>query len=479
MLETIIQSLLESLRSAFPVGTAYTHTAFSQAPMPPAIAHFLNQALAQQVEQAVEAFARQHPWMDFQHPRMKAATVRFAEALGRHATLPAEQWERALQEAVKRVTQHLVRPAHTLAEFLFEASDGPVTEALLHRRLDYFKAYPYLKGVLETSLERGLLAATTVPQRNTLLMQADQEATRNHTPDQWRTLLEPLFQVMRATPATEGRGVPVSLLQHFFRDKHLLDVARRLALVRQEGVEFLDEHHLERLLSLPVQEPTPAPETPPAPVESPPLAPPAPLPALEANRPLWQQFSHLDNPSTAAPPEPAIPVALPDPVPVFMVIEPPVATTPAIPLSPEPSPPPPPAPPPTGLPVEVVEERSASDPAPPARTPPPAEPDAVPLWMRFMRDRQPPPSPAAPDLRTLEQRVLGPSGTPHRDQFVRHLFAGSQRAYEQALHHLEAASDWPTASRIIAEEVFRQHRVNIYSDPAVTFTNAVERRFRT
>jgi hypothetical protein len=99
--------------------------------------------------------------------------------------------------------------------------------------------------------------------------------------------------------------------------------------------------------------------------------------------------------------------------------------------------------------------------------------------MRFMRDRQPPPSPAAPDLRTLEQRVLGPSGTPHRDQFVRHLFAGSQRAYEQALHHLEAASDWPTASRIIAEEVFRQHRVNIYSDPAVTFTNAVERRFRT
>lgn len=493
MLETVIQSLLDALRSAFPAGTAYTHAAFSQAPMPPPIAHFLNQTLHQQIEEALEAFAQEHPWMNFQNARMKAATVRFTEALGRHAALPAGQWDAALEEAVKRVVPYLIRPTHTLAEFLFHEDEGPATAAILHRRLDYFNAYPYLKGVVETCLERGLLTAATSSQRNTLLMQVDQEVVRSYRPDQWCALLEPVFQVMQATPMTQGRGIPVSLLQLFFRDKNLLEMVRRLALVRQEGVEFLDERHLERLLSLPVQEPPAEPATthpaknPPGesqPADSPPVPPATsvpPTPAPATSRPLWQQFSHLESKPEEPPSEPALPVALPDPVPVFMVIAPPVPTTPAAPLHPEPAvalPPPPeppapapePPPPPQAIPPVV---------APPPPEKPPAEPASVPLWMRFMRDRQPPPSTALPELHALELRVLGRQGASHRDQFVRHLFSGSLPAYTQALHHLEAASDWPSASRIIAEEVFRRHRVNIYSDPAVLFTNTVEGRFQT
>ncbi len=42
---------------------------------------------------------------------------------------------------------------------------------------------------------------------------------------------------------------------------------------------------------------------------------------------------------------------------------------------------------------------------------------------------------------------------------------------------LAEAPDWSSASSIIAERVFKPHRIDIYSDVAVDFTNAVEARY--
>jgi hypothetical protein len=46
------------------------------------------------------------------------------------------------------------------------------------------------------------------------------------------------------------------------------------------------------------------------------------------------------------------------------------------------------------------------------------------------------------------------------------------------LRRLAEADNWNEASQIIASDIFRKHKVNIYSDAAVHFTNAVESRFR-
>jgi hypothetical protein len=82
------------------------------------------------------------------------------------------------------------------------------------------------------------------------------------------------------------------------------------------------------------------------------------------------------------------------------------------------------------------------------------------------------------ELTALEQSVLGERNPPQRDMYVRQLFAGSEAAYERVLRRLDEVDTWSRASQLIAQDVFRKHKVNIYSDAAVRFTNAVESRFR-
>jgi hypothetical protein len=89
------------------------------------------------------------------------------------------------------------------------------------------------------------------------------------------------------------------------------------------------------------------------------------------------------------------------------------------------------------------------------------------------------PAPGGGDsLETLEREILGTTNPPHRGVYVRQLFNGDQTAYRQVLRRLRSADSWGEASQIIASEVFRAYKVNIYSDAAVHFTNAVESRFR-
>ena len=97
----------------------------------------------------------------------------------------------------------------------------------------------------------------------------------------------------------------------------------------------------------------------------------------------------------------------------------------------------------------------------------------------FARHREPPASPAPAALGQVEEEVLGlDAADGERARFVRELFDGSEEAYERVLRRLREAEDWQAATQIIARDVFRAHGVDIYSDPARAFTNAVEARYR-
>jgi hypothetical protein len=124
--------------------------------------------------------------------------------------------------------------------------------------------------------------------------------------------------------------------------------------------------------------------------------------------------------------------------------------------------------------------------------------EVQPLWMKFRKasdskKRPPEPGPkgpgaaaapaAHPPVRAasptsrIDVTVLGPAAD-ERDLFIEELFRGDVEAYERVMSRLAEASDWSRASQIIGREVFQPFKVNIYSDPAITFTEAVERRFR-
>ena len=66
----------------------------------------------------------------------------------------------------------------------------------------------------------------------------------------------------------------------------------------------------------------------------------------------------------------------------------------------------------------------------------------------------------------------GPDG--RRAAFVAALFDGSADDYHRTLLALDGARTWTEATQVIARDVFQRHRVNIYSDSAVAFTDAVE-----
>jgi len=102
---------------------------------------------------------------------------------------------------------------------------------------------------------------------------------------------------------------------------------------------------------------------------------------------------------------------------------------------------------------------------------------ALPRWMQFYQ--KPPTTPSTElSLEAIENAVLGSEGSRNRELFIKALFGGNPVAYTQVLRQLYHASTWAEASQIIAQEVFRRYQVNIYSEPAVSFTEAVERRYR-
>ena len=114
--------------------------------------------------------------------------------------------------------------------------------------------------------------------------------------------------------------------------------------------------------------------------------------------------------------------------------------------------------------------------------------DTLPLWQRFAQNIAPAPSfpssisnhttPIKNLLEELEEIVLGKYNPALRTLFVQHIFKNDQAGYQAILHKLSKASSWEEASQIIARDVFLKYGVNIYSEPAVMFTDLVEARFQ-
>lgn len=101
-----------------------------------------------------------------------------------------------------------------------------------------------------------------------------------------------------------------------------------------------------------------------------------------------------------------------------------------------------------------------------------------PLWKQFRKTPEAPAQQQDGSLADLERSVLGDRGAKNRALFVKHLFSGQMGDYESTLRRLAQADSWSQASQIIAKEIFLKHQVNIYSDPAVTFTDAAEAQYR-
>ncbi|PSQ80437.1 MAG: hypothetical protein BRD46_04190 [Bacteroidetes bacterium QS_8_68_15] len=467
----LAEALAERLLARFPPDHAYDRVALeaststadastADAPtgeavvMPRTVRHFVERMMARRVEIEREHLrVLRQPWLDHEHADVRRAEEHLLEAVRRHVRIPAAAWERVLRHASGRVAAHLVHPVPTLADFVFgetvtdaEASPPEETDAppdalsaeVVLRRLSYFAAYAYLRKAVRTYVEQRDVPSFQRERLATLLRRVDERMCAEHDTEDWLRLLQPLFALARVA-YPDHDGVPVDLLDSFFDEKDADQPRARLReAARRHDLAILSPAALREILD--GSAPTTATRKDEAPSEeqSAPGEQPAPDEQDEP-LPLWKQFQQSAGSTEREerPPPPAREGG-DSARPRWQQFD-------------------------GG---ETAPERGAERAEPETASPEAGTPEAG----------TPPPS-SAPPLRSLEEEVLGHAAD-NRALFVRELFDGSRDAYERVLHRLRGADDWSTATQIIASDVFRAYGVNIYSDAARSFTNAVEARLR-
>jgi len=503
--EALAAPLRRHLLQHFPADRAYPRSALRDDGMPPLVAAFLDRMLDRWVEIERGRFRDDwldSGWLDADDPAVRRTEDALFDALGQSARVPAETWEDTLGGAVDLVARFLTVPARALTDAIFEGAPEPLPAATVRTRLSLFNAYPYLAEVASAYLDRKQPDTLDPSELFALLDRIDRRFVGEYGRQDWLDLLAPLFALARDVPALEG--VPASLLEPFFEAKERADLA---ALVAEQDAEVFDEAALRDALA-------------PAFPDTPPKVPGAETTEseedesaeVEAATELLTAPSELekdDEPEELTPaPSPVAeePVEDPEPVEDLGVDEPsdePVAAPPD--ASGEDSARP--------LWERFAERTSDGDNvnarfgSPESDTPHDAvsadDGDGVPLWKRFFArpeasqdtetsaaipdtvtetaeapEPSAEPAPIDDSLDALEQRVLGPMPPAQRKRFIKRLFHGDAGKYVTVLHALDAADSWTEASRIIARDVFRPARVNIYGEHAVAFTDAVEARYR-
>ena len=426
MIRDIVDSLFEKLLEAFPARRPYTQDDFQRDAMPAAIAHFLNRLLKERISREIEHLKMtRSEWVDYEAREVRRAQHAFASALEENAHVPVDQWEEALRRAVRLTTAYLTRPVTTLVDFVFQGEERTCSMPVIKQRIGFFKDYAYLHDIIERYADRKGVQEMERTRFASLLHRIDRQMVEDYGPDQWIRLLKPLFAQMEAVPATAGKGVPAALLQTFFEEKKADALARQLAAA-SSGQREWTPGRLRQLLES-GKETRPAPDQEAAHLEktasSPPPAQPAPDPQEEEGPlPLWKQFRPRSG----------------------------------------------------GIPEKQKDRRTPSPPKKPSPSPSSPEKD-VPRWKQFRAGS----SEANKDeLDALERKVLGRRGQSNRSLFLNQLFDGSREEYRRVLHKLSGIGSWSQASRIIGKEIFKKNKVNIYSDAAVAFTDAVQSRYR-
>ena len=524
MAHSLADALYERLLSSFPSTQAYTRADWDDDAMPGPVAHFLDQLLKHHSRREVRRLRRASTeWVNYDAPEMETAVRTFFDTMEAHTRVPAEEWEDTLRQATHHSTAHLVRPVHVLTDFVYAERQKQLRVSKILWRMKFFGPYTYLREAVQAFAEKHELDVLGPDRFERFLHRIDERITDSYDADRWGELLRPLFAV--AHRATGQEQVPTTLLRTFFAEKGRKALEWELEAAAEEGREFVTPRDLHRMIESVNDAPS---ETPTEPEEDPDdraPSPPDPTPfesasadptpsaeeapessasgaddeiwgvsgsaqpegtaarkAEEAQQsrqaqdeeneavPLWKRFQGGHDGATSrggdAKEQERSETSSNAQEPLWARFRHERDER----LS-------------DAVTDEITEEgtsasnASASSGAPSDDSPPGASLHEA---TRNAASEGGAPSAAGgtADLGTLEQQTLGASNPPHRAVYVRQLFGGDQSAYARVLRRLAEADNWNEASQIIASDIFRKHKVNIYSDAAVHFTNAVESRFR-
>jgi hypothetical protein len=449
MSESLEQRVEAAIFASLPGTESVSRATLSEAAIPSGIRHFLLQTLDRRVLLEANRLAEAvSGWIDSTHPDVRRLGDDLADRLYVAGQFPPDEWRSAVPQAVGILMAYLQQPASALASFAFstETSSLPVSDLL--RRTGYFIEYPYMAKAVEAWLAQRATPQVDRLAFETAMHRLDSRLTADYSVEAWTALLKPLIDMARFA-GIQPDGLPVAMAIRFFEAKGRSGIAAAIhAAATRHNAKMVTMASLQDIIGQAL-DPTDNP------LSESPADKPAELgtdgeetssydgqPQLTESdsMPLWKRFQQrLD------------------------------ASTPS-----------------------DDGNRSQGD----------SDSSIQPLWKSFgqqqhgqTRGSRVPPGkstdepgghgatkePQAASLDhvpplDLQQVVLG-ANIRFRDRYIRDLFQGDDVAFNAVIEDLSSAADWTAASAIIAERIFRPYQIDIYSDVAVDFTNAVEARY--
>ena len=445
MKESILNRIEHSILTHLPADQPVDAHQIQQSPLPNGLSHFLLKTLERRAHlEAEQTFLSTGSWFDQSHPDFLALVQEASHRLSSMARFPADEWPRAVRQAAETVLDFLVEPASTLSRFAFSGESDSMPAADLRRRTGYFGWYPYMGRAVDAWLARQDLQRVDQVQFEATMVHLDRTLTGDYTPEQWMNLLGPMANLMQFG-GIEPAGLPVGMVIRFFEAKNQAATAAAIAqAARKHDADMITMLSLQGVITSTwsaSQQQTVS-ETEADSSSAAVSMPEEQAPSVEATAdtgtedpdnplPLWKRFQQRTGES---------------------------AGSTAAPSAPEPG----------AQPLwKSFEQRSGSEGKKPDNPDPAVlDPSAEEVGV-----------PSRPALRLENQHVVLGTAVRKRDRFIRDLFDGDEAAFESAMDALVEAPDWSVASALIADLVFRPFRIDIYSDTAVDFTNAVEARY--
>lgn len=449
-------------------------------------------------------------WAYMQADTVERAWEQFYSAIHAEARLPVSHAHSIVETAVEDIVNLLVQPRKNLPEAIFGASEELSKEEIT-RRMNSLVVYRHFASLIPRYMEKKSLEKLDKKRFEAVIIKADERLTAHYSPLNWAQMLEPLFTLL-------DEQIDTNLLWMFFEDKKMPGIARGFhsmnkSLNRAQLIEALSSPELldtegydEKKSDLPEEKQPPDQNTgrPAKPAGAGGNEQPGKTEKGKPGKSTGKKQVKEGDPSNEDQQDPilssfhksrgnpeeennehSLNTIFGDPGENIKTPEEKEKVSLNEVFSEEPDEK-------EGPPVdEKVEDNNTNkDREDINKEGRGEEKKETPMWQRFMSPEE---RAEAQRLEQLEEQEsdLTTTGEPDestlnrlkalldddRDRFVKKIFGGADRAYEEAVKEIALKEDWRSASRFIEKEVFKRNMVDVYSEVAVDFTDRLQTFF--
>ncbi|MEX1011670.1 MAG: hypothetical protein WDZ29_06365 [Balneolaceae bacterium] len=393
-------------------------------------------------------------WAEMKADRVQAAWDEFVEAVLDETRLPYPYAATLFETVISDLLEILVQPRKAIPEAIFGPEDALQREKL-EQRTSAVTVYRQLALAPARYMERKNLKALTLEQCRIVIEQVDSQLSDRYTASDWSRFFEPLFQLV-------GETVDTNLIRLFYEDRGMekeADYFRRLNRslthselvkiisdgiasenVQREGVQNESRNHTRESNSEQTETGLSGSRVEPAQDSG--LA-----SEEDGGVPLHRRFmfdeSEAEEEREETPEERSVTINE-----ELFISE-------------------------TDIPKEEPETpsiwRNFADPEEESDD---SEPSVEKRSDKKQQsasglDTEPPVRPEHTNEGEKMARFIGTQ----KERFVEELFEGSEEAFMSAMDRLSGLEEWEDATRIIEREIFYRHRIELFDDVAVDFTD--------